>query len=84
MAFNERRRSVDKRVCPVICPHAQHARGEQCIANEPPSPKHTAKVAPAREPRPAPAAAAPTPNSGCTVFVDRNAFNGVYGPPGCR
>jgi hypothetical protein len=45
-------RGINKRVCPVQCPHGQHAEGEACIANAPP-PQAVAKT---RAPAPPPAA----------------------------
>ncbi len=58
-------RGVNKRVCPLVCPHGQHADGSECVANEPP-PKHTVKrEAPARPPALVPAAAAPAANVYC-------------------
>lgn len=59
-------RGVNKRVCPLVCPHGQHAEGSECVANEPP-PKHTVKrEPPAARPRAAaPAAAAPAANVYC-------------------
>jgi hypothetical protein len=58
-------RGVNKRVCPLVCPHGQHADGSECVANEPP-PKHTVKrEAPARPRPPVPAAAAPAANVYC-------------------
>jgi hypothetical protein len=55
-------RGINKRVCPVACPHGEHAEGEACVANEPPPPKHVAKPAPRapeRDAVSAPAQAAP-------------------------
>ncbi len=40
-------RGINKRVCPLVCPHGEHAKGELCAANTPPPPKHVAaRVAP--------------------------------------
>jgi TIR domain len=50
-------RGINKRVCPVQCPHGQHAEGEACIANAPP-PQAVAKT---RAPAPPPAARAAPP-----------------------
>jgi flagellar biosynthesis GTPase FlhF len=38
-------RGINRRVCPLICPHGQHAEDGACVANEPPP--RTAKTAPA-------------------------------------
>jgi outer membrane protein assembly factor BamD (BamD/ComL family) len=35
-------RGINKRVCPLICPHGKHAEAEGCVANESPQP-HSAK-----------------------------------------
>jgi hypothetical protein len=63
-------RQVNKRICPLVCGHGQHAEGEVCVVNEPPPPprpKHEAKreTRPTREPGPAPAAAAPADHTYC-------------------
>ncbi len=61
-------RGVNKRVCPLVCPHGKHTEGELCVVNAPPPPKHAAaKPAPAREqPRSAsPPDVAPTGRSTC-------------------
>ena len=60
-------RGINKRVCPLICPHGEHAEGNVCVANEPPPPpKHTVKrEAPAPARAPTPAAAAPASNTYC-------------------
>jgi hypothetical protein len=52
-------RGINKRVCPVQCPHGQHAEGEACVVNAPP-PQAAAKPHPAPTP-PANRAAAPSP-----------------------
>ncbi len=47
-------RGIDKRVCPLACPHGKHAEGESCIANveNPPArPRHAVeRASPPREP----------------------------------
>jgi hypothetical protein len=64
-------RGINKRVCPVVCPHGKHAEGDTCVANEPPPPppppKHTVKrEVPDREPnRPEAPVAAPRNNGYC-------------------
>lgn len=60
-------RGINKRVCPLICPHGEHAEGNVCVANEPPPPpKHTVRrEAPAPARAPTPAAAAPASNTYC-------------------
>ena len=78
-------RAIKKRVCPLICRHDEHTEGNNCVTNEPP-PKRAAraKLREREQVRPAPARApAPVSNTGC-VMSDREAFNGVSGPPGCR
>jgi hypothetical protein len=70
-------RTFDKRVCPLACPHGQHADDEVCVADEP-EPKHNVKREPERErPRAAPerepAAAAAPAKSPCTYVPDRGA-----------
>jgi hypothetical protein len=80
-------RSFDNRVCPLVCPHDEHAENDTCVANEaPPSKKHEVvrHEAPERahEPQSAPVAAAPKPSGGCAI-VDHNAYSSVYGPSGC-
>ena len=52
-------RGVDKRICPLLCPHGQHAEGEQCVANPPPPPKQTASEAASAPERPAQAIPSP-------------------------
>jgi hypothetical protein len=47
-------RAINKRVCPLICPHGEHAESGACVANEPP-PKHNAPAARGSAPAPAPA-----------------------------
>src|ERR1700733_11794291 len=54
-------RGINKRVCPVICGHGEHAEGDQCIANEPPPKRAATTVPTARESAPA---AAPAANAG--------------------
>jgi hypothetical protein len=56
-------RGINKRVCPLVCPHGEHAEGEQCIANAPPPPPKHVATKPAPD-RPAPAAA-PASNPYC-------------------
>ncbi|HMG81206.1 MAG TPA: toll/interleukin-1 receptor domain-containing protein [Xanthobacteraceae bacterium] len=65
-------RGINKRVCPLVCPHGERAESDVCVANAPPPPppppKHTAKVAPALAGKPTPQAnpsAAPSPDTGC-------------------
>jgi len=61
-------RGINKRVCPLVCSHGEHAEGELCVVNAPPPSKHAAaKPAPAREqPRSAsPPDVAPTGRSPC-------------------
>jgi hypothetical protein len=53
-------RGINKRVCPVQCPHGQHVEGEACIANAPP-PQAVAKTHAAAPP--AQRAAAPPSES---------------------
>jgi hypothetical protein len=50
-------RGINKRVCPVICGHGEHAEDGTCVANGPP-PRPTAKLAPVPS---APSPSAPTP-----------------------
>jgi hypothetical protein len=48
-------RGINKRICPLVCPHGEHAEGELCIANpvRPPAPKRAAATAaPTSEPTP--------------------------------
>ncbi len=67
-------RSFDKRICPLVCPHGEHAEDDACVANEAPAPKHAAK----REERgqratgPAPAAATSSNGHPCIPY-DHNA-----------
>ncbi|MFZ1005241.1 MAG: TIR domain-containing protein [Candidatus Sulfotelmatobacter sp.] len=64
-------RAINKRVCPLVCPHGKHTDGELCVANPPPPPpppKHAAaRAAPAGEPTPqaSPPAGASPRDSGC-------------------
>jgi hypothetical protein len=52
-------RSIDKRVCPLVCPTGEHAEGEQCVGSAPKrvmteaAPRHLAPAprAPERAPR---------------------------------
>ncbi|MFZ0422402.1 MAG: toll/interleukin-1 receptor domain-containing protein [Xanthobacteraceae bacterium] len=69
-------RSFDKRVCPLVCPHGEHAEDDVCVANEAPAPKHTVKRE-ERETGPAPAATAPAQGGGC--LPDRNAYRSQTG-----
>lgn len=81
-------RAINKRVCPLVCPHGEHAEGDVCIANAPPpSPKRAAHS----EPRPqheaapavAPAPSAPgAPSQGCVIDRTAYAYSGV-GPRAC-
>jgi len=41
-------KSIDKRVCPLLCPSGQHAEGDSCIADAPP--KRVTTEAPASQP----------------------------------
>jgi len=44
-------RGINKRICPLVCPHGEHAESEQCVANPPPPAKHTtAQAAPSPQP----------------------------------
>jgi len=43
-------RGINKRVCPLICPHGEHAENELCVGNAPPPKRATTKAATAREP----------------------------------
>jgi hypothetical protein len=74
-------RGFNKRICPIVCQHGQHAEGEACVANEPP-PKHAAaRAAPAREPAPRVGAAPPgepTPQASSSAAVPRD--SGCIGP----
>ena len=64
---------IQRRVCPLVCPHGKHAEGELCVANAPPPktapppPKAAApKAATARvTSAPAPRAAAPSAQYNC-------------------
>lgn len=67
-------RGVNKRVCPLICPHGEHAEGSDCVANES-APKRGARTEPRQRERPSapqPAIAAParpsspSSNTNCT------------------
>jgi outer membrane protein assembly factor BamD (BamD/ComL family) len=49
-------RGINKRVCPPVCSHGQHAEGDLCVPNPAPPPPKRAEQA---EPAPAPRAAAP-------------------------
>jgi hypothetical protein len=54
-------RSIGKRVCPLVCPPGQHAQGEVCAVDAPPSPKRSeAHAAPAIAP---PARMTPPPDT---------------------
>jgi hypothetical protein len=57
-------RGINKRVCPVQCPHGQHADGEACIANAPPpqavAKAHAASPPPAARAAPPPADSSPS------------------------
>ena len=60
---------IQRRVCPLVCPHGKHAEGEVCVANAPP-PKTATPPPKAAEPKPAApkaatarATSAPTPRA---------------------
>jgi hypothetical protein len=80
-------RGINKRVCPLVCRHGEHAEGDVCVADEPPPPpKHTVKrEAPAREHSETPAAVAPTAKTPCQM-PDRGAsYSGMAGQrSGCN
>ena len=73
-------RSINKRVCPVLCSRGEHAEGDSCVANEPP-PKRAAKTEHRAQPE-IPPPAAPSVNSGCQVDRNSYAYSGV-GTRGC-
>jgi peptidoglycan hydrolase-like protein with peptidoglycan-binding domain len=60
---------IQRRVCPLVCPHGKHAEGEVCVANAPPPktatppPKAAATKAAAPKAATARATSAPTPRA---------------------
>jgi hypothetical protein len=46
-------RSIDKRVCPLMCPTGKHAEGELCIGNTPPPPTSRSPAQPQQPKAPA-------------------------------
>jgi chemotaxis protein histidine kinase CheA len=78
-------RAINKRVCPLLCPHGEHADGETCVANPEPASKRPVRSeaherpAPAAEPAPT---TAPNANAGCRVDRNSYAYSGV-GTRGC-
>jgi hypothetical protein len=74
-------RGIKKRVCPVQCPHGQHAEGEACIANAPP-PRAVAKTrAPATPPaaRAAPPADSASPSIPLSIGIGGGRGGGFGG-----
>jgi hypothetical protein len=89
-------RQVNKRICPLVCGHGQHAEGEVCVVNEPPPPRraerrgrHERDEAPhetahAAAPAPTPEPSRNTANPG-NCYVDRAATSGSsYMRENCR
>lgn len=70
-------REINKRVCPLVCPHGEHAEGDACIANEPPPPKRPART----EAREHPVAPTPAPTGSVSCGPpDRGAsYSGMQG-----
>jgi peptidoglycan hydrolase-like protein with peptidoglycan-binding domain len=68
---------IQRRVCPLVCPHGKHAEGEVCVANAPPPktatppPKAAATKAAAPKAATARATSAPTPRAAAPSAQDK-------------
>jgi muconolactone delta-isomerase len=68
---------IQRRVCPLVCPHGKHAEGEVCVANAPPPktatppPKAAATKAAAPKAATARATSAPTPRAAAQSAQDK-------------
>jgi peptidoglycan hydrolase-like protein with peptidoglycan-binding domain len=61
---------IQRRVCPLVCPHGKHAEGEVCVANAPP-PKASATKTAAPKAATARATSAPTPRAAARSVQSR-------------
>jgi hypothetical protein len=90
-------RQVNKRICPLVCGHGQHAEGEVCVVNEPPPPpkraerrdRHEHEEAAPETAHAAPPASTPQPSRNTATpgncYVDRAATSGSgYMRENCR